>query len=189
MRGWVWVILSLAAGCHDTSSPSGAPSAPLADGSTVQVTEVVKGDEVWVRHGDEKARVRLTGVYAFRSDGRSPREPELAGRAQARLAELLAGRTVTLRHEPTTRDVMARYLVYLERDGSDVGKTLIEEGVALCYDEFPFARERDYLAAEANARTAKRGLWADTAVAATADALHARWRAARASRKSASEQQ
>ena len=46
------------------------------------------------------------------------------------------------------KDVHGRYLAYLELEGVDLGKRMVEEGVSMVYTEYDFAREGDYLTAE-----------------------------------------
>jgi len=86
--------------------------------------------------------VRIVGFDAPESDGRCTREPELAGRATARLRERLAGGGLELKLvrcacPPGTEGMRecnyGRACGTLKAGGQDVGTTLIGEGVARPY--------------------------------------------------------
>jgi endonuclease YncB( thermonuclease family) len=81
--------------------------------------------------------------------------------AKTYLSVKLLDQTVTVTIGIPPKDPLGRYLGYAERDGVDVNRDLIVQGHALAYTEFGHEREADYLAADAEARAARRGVWAD----------------------------
>lgn len=131
------------------------PSALLAQpprSYTAVVTHVSDGDTVWVRpaRGGARVPVRLLDIDA----------PEICQRSgqQSRdaLARQVLRRTVTV--EERGRDDYGRVLARLHRSGQDVGEQLVVEGHAWSY-RFR-NRPGPYHEQEAQARQARRGLWA-----------------------------
>lgn len=77
--------------------------------------------------------------------------------------EQVKGQTITLSLDETPRDRHGRLLayVYLE-DGRLLNRVLLEAGLAVVYRRFSFQMKEDFLQAEAQAKRAGRGLWAQT---------------------------
>lgn len=133
----------------------------LIAGPSGRVVEVIDGDTVRIL--GHAADVRLVGVQA-------PKLPlgrkgfaawPLAEEARAALADLVEGRTVTLRLGESPRDRNGRTLAHLVRDdGLWVQGELLRRGWARVYT---FSDNRrliaDMRAAETEARAAKRGIW------------------------------
>lgn len=126
---------------------------------TATVRHALDGDSLVLTDGRQ---VRLIGINApeIGVDGR-PDQP-LARAAQRRLAEWVAGRSVTLRFDIEKTDRHGRALAYVMRaDGADVQAQLAREGLAWCVAIPPNTAHADtYCAAEREARAAKRGVWA-----------------------------
>jgi endonuclease YncB( thermonuclease family) len=119
---------------------------------TAVVTHVSDGDTVWVRpvRGGPRVPVRLLDIDA----------PEICQRSglQSRdaLARQVLRRAVTV--EERGRDDFGRVLARLRRSGQDVGQLLVAEGHAWSHR---FRNQPGpYHAQEAQARQARRGLWA-----------------------------
>src|SRR5688500_3716330 len=132
------LVASVALAC----SP-GAPS-ELATGDTVTVREVVKGDEVVVDKAGREARVRILGIYAFEA---VIDDAALKGLAQAgidRVKELTGGKQVKVTLGERPKDAHGRWLAYLDVGGTDLGRQVVADGLAIVYTEYPFAREADY---------------------------------------------
>lgn len=143
---------------HDTTSGPG--------GSTkVMVVDVVDGDTLRVATpaGRDLGRVRLLGIDA--PEVEHPPDPaECYGATATRtLAALVPeGTNVVLVEDPTqdSRDVYGRLLRYVDRDGRDVSRQLLQDGAVGLYDARPeIIRADDYTAAAEEAREAGRGLW------------------------------
>jgi micrococcal nuclease len=68
--------------------------------------------------------------------------------------------TVALSCEPESRDRHGRLLAYVTLpDGRLLNRLMLEKGYAVVYRRFDFALKDDFLAAEAEARRNKVGLW------------------------------
>jgi len=136
-----------------------APATPAARESA-RVRAVTDGDTVVLADG---RRVRLVGINAPETshDGR-PAEP-LAVAARERLAALVAGRTVQLEFGAERQDRYGRTLAHLWLpDGRLVQDDLLTRGLAVAIAVPPNLRHLErYLAAEAGARAAGRGVWSD----------------------------
>lgn len=140
------VAVAIVAGCS-AKAPPPPPSAPtwlvvsVHDGDTVRALDPEK-----VEH-----RVRLAGIDA-------PEIGQAFGRvARDRLRELaLRQRVVMHLHD---RDRYGRDLATLEAGGRDLGRQLVTEGLAWHFTRY--SDDPALAAAEAEARAAGRGLWAD----------------------------
>jgi endonuclease YncB( thermonuclease family) len=155
------------------------PVAEIATGDTVDVVDVVKGDELVVKKGKREAHIRLLGVHAFDAVMDDP----VIDRLRLPVLEhvkAVKGKKVQVTLGKTSKDPHGRYLAYVGHDGHQLNRDLIAEGFVLVYTEYPFAREKDYLAAEAEARAAKKGIWADSVALKTLVGLRKLWREARA---------
>ena len=136
-------LLVVASGCGRSPAPA-SPAwyvVSVHDGDTLRAI-----DEQKVEH-----RVRLAGIDA----------PELGqpfGRvARDRLRELALRQQVAVQvHD---RDRYGRDLATLEAGGQDLGRQLVTEGLAWHFTRY--SDDAGLAAAEAEARAAGRGLWAD----------------------------
>ncbi|MEI7783370.1 MAG: thermonuclease family protein [Betaproteobacteria bacterium] len=143
LRAAVWLCIAVLCG---------AWSAAAAQIETVTVTYVADGDTVYVRGpGHEMAQaVRLLGIDA----------PEICQEggpaARQALQALLLGQSVTLARQG--RDSYGRELAIVYWQGQDVGRWLVEQGLAWSYhfgrDAGPYAQE------QRSARAAGLGLFA-----------------------------
>jgi endonuclease YncB( thermonuclease family) len=132
----------------------GFPRTILAD--TAGIASVIDGDTIEV-HGQ---RIRLHGIDAPES-GQSCLDTvgqkwRCGQKAALALQDLIGRRTVTC----DKRDV-DRYGRTISRcfvGDTDINAWLVAQGLALAYRRY----SHDYLAAEDNARAAKRGIWAGT---------------------------
>jgi endonuclease YncB( thermonuclease family) len=120
--------------------------------SSATVVAVTDGDTVRARENGSQLNLHLDGVDA----------PELSQKfgseARAYLSELVANRTVTVRVKSRAShggESVAR----LEVAGADVSAMLLQRGLARYCGRF--VEDQRLRAAEAEARKAGRGLWAD----------------------------
>lgn len=127
----------------------------LPDGDTLAVLSVHDGDSLRLRRADGQGMaVRLYGVDC----------PELGqphGDAARELTRRMVGRSVTVR--PTGGKSWRREVaVVLLHDGRSLQSALVEAGMAWVDDRFCRRAEcDDWRQAQARARAARRGLWAD----------------------------
>lgn len=166
------------AGCLGLGTDaSGSEGSFGGNESAVTVVEVVDGDTVDVRYADGTTdTVRLLGVDT--PEVRAENQPaefegvpdttagreclrEAGGAASDALRDRIAGERVTLVVDPTAdrRDRYDRLLAYVERDGTDLNRWLVEAGHARVYDA-AFRRSDAYYAAESAAQAEERGVWA-----------------------------
>lgn len=134
----------------------------LADAGTAVVAEVIDGDTVVLGDGRE---VRFVGIQAPKLPLGRRNFPEwpLAPEARAAVVELIGGRPVAVRPGETAQDRHGRVLAHLFRvdDGLWVQGEMLRRGLARVYT-FPDNRRlaAEMMAAEADARAARRGMWA-----------------------------
>ena len=134
----------------------------LAQTGIAQVDRVIDGDPIRVQLDGARDTVRLTGVdtpeTTHPSRGVEPHGPEAAAYTTARLT----GATVRLDLDPAgdAQDGYGRILRYVMlARGENVNATLIRDGYATAIRRFPYARQRECLQLEAQARRARRGRW------------------------------
>lgn len=143
----------------------GAAPAAASRADEGVVTRVADGDTVHVRLRGREVTVRLIGVdtpeLGDRDDPSAPPQP-FAKQAASFTREALTGRRVRLEYEPRDRlDRYGRTLAYVFLDGGILfNRRLVQDGYARAYARFPFRYREQFLADEAAARRAQRGLWA-----------------------------
>lgn len=136
--------------------------APLTPGF-YPIAEFVDGDTVAVDMNGELEIIRFIGVDT--PETRHPEKPvQCFGYAAADFTKALIGsHPVRLEADPinSNRDRYDRLLryVYLP-DGTLVNQKLVEEGYGFAYTAFEFSKSAEFVASEAAARIASRGLWA-----------------------------
>jgi endonuclease YncB( thermonuclease family) len=149
-------LLALAAAL--TAAP--AVAAELRAGGAYLALGAREGDVVNLAG----AELRLSGILAPRSSDRgSAREVEgAAAMARTALERLVRGQTLRLWHEDVERDRHGRFLAHARLGGGLwVADELLRQGHARVFTQpGQTARVREMLAVEAEARAAKRGLWA-----------------------------
>lgn len=182
---WLVVGLLLAASVYFTAAVEWrraqwkGQALEIPSGTDVRVLRIVDGDEVVVEFEDQLVTVRILGIKCF--DAKS-NDPILAGAGQGCQSALIGqvrNQTVGVVYDELKFDKNKRILAYLRRGEVDVGAQLVSDGHALVYTRYPFSREKEYLAAQAKARAASAGLWANSKVVLRATALDATWRAQR----------
>jgi micrococcal nuclease len=150
-----------------------APPAAHGIDRHVVVERVVDGDTLVVRDGERAVRVRLIGIDtpelhpSAKLDAQVRRGWDarvirrLGRRATERTRRLVEGRTVRLELDVETHDRYGRLLAYVHVGDASVAETLLREGWATTLTIPPNVRyvER-FRRLEAEARAARRGLWA-----------------------------
>ena len=132
--------------------------ASAAPAEAQRVRQVFDGDTISVAN---VGVVRLIGVDAPEKHG-SYRASEPFGDAAADfLRALLLGQDVRLEFDGPRTDPYKRTLAYVVlADGRLANLEIIRAGWAETYRRFTFARKPDFLAAERDAKAARRGMWA-----------------------------
>ena len=153
-----------------TLSPTTVPTqdlSPIPNDKTYTVIQVVDGDTIKVSMDDVKTTIRLIGLDT--PETVDPRKPvQCFGKeATNKMLELLRSKTVLLEEDQSQgdKDKYGRLLRYIFLpDGTNVNKTLIQEGYAYEYTyNLPYRYQDEFKKAQISARESKRGLWADNA--------------------------
>jgi micrococcal nuclease len=166
-----------------TGDKSGA--AELASGDLVHVVRIVKGDELVVRKGHGEATVRVIGIHAFSAEIQDDTTVDMARRSNTFLRDKTLNAEIKLTFDTSPKDVYGRYLAYISVNDLDLGRLLLEQGLAIVYTEFPFARQADYFGAETGARSAKANLWNVADLVTVARGLRQQWQKARSAQAGA----
>lgn len=157
-----WLLaLAVLGGCAESSEDATA----RPDGSGIRVVEVIDGDTFDITLPDGSTeRVRIIGVNA-------PERGECRAEAATRwLAERIDGEAVTLVEDRSDRDRYGRLLRYVELDGTDVGRAMVADGLAIARRYPPDTARADRLeSAQEEAQARGLGLWASDACGAAAD--------------------
>lgn len=149
-------------GAPPDSGPVGdlPPPPPEPDGALAEavVTRVIDGDTVEISGGTD---IRIIGIDT--PETKDPRKPVqcFGVEATAQMKKLVEGKVVRLEINPGDElDKHGRDLRYLMLGDIDVGAEMIRDGYAFAYRPFPHVRMDQYVQLEADAKAAKRGLWA-----------------------------
>ncbi len=142
----------------------------VADAEGV-VLRVVDGDTLIIRRDGEppgaKTTVRLIGVDTPETVHPSKPIERYGKEAAAFLKREVEGKEVRLLTDAGTasKDRYGRDLLYVRRvpDGWFANLEIIRQGYGHAYTRFPFGLMTEFRRAEIEAKTAKRGLWADPA--------------------------
>jgi endonuclease YncB( thermonuclease family) len=126
------------------------------------VARFVDGDTIAVTMGDQTETVRMIGIDT--PETHRPNTPvQCYGPAAAAFTKNLIGANkVRLEADPKSQnrdryDRLLRY-VYLP-DGRLVQEKLVEEGYGFAYTQFPFSKSAEFVADQARAQQAAKGLW------------------------------
>ncbi|NNC94938.1 MAG: thermonuclease family protein [Chitinophagales bacterium] len=124
----------------------------LCSAETVKVKWVIDGDTFLTE--DEK-KVRMIGINA------TERDTWFYSEAKFALIDKIKNQTVNLYTDSKSPaiDKHGRLLRYVELNGVDINKEMIEEGWAYAFLRYPFDRKIEYKAAEVTAQKAQVGLW------------------------------
>lgn len=122
----------------------------------VLVRRVIDGDSIEVA---TLGRINLLGIAAPKAAGRSPSNP-IGREAHQRLEGLLANRWVRVEYETDAAQSSRAAYVFLD-DGRFVNAWMLREGLARAAAQPGLRRSRELLTAEAEARSSRRGVWAD----------------------------
>lgn len=151
-------------GAHGASHLPGISAAWAAKRSApVAVAQVINGKSLILATGET---LRLASIQApnMPDNDATPRPGEpLAEEAKAALERLVGGQSVTFTPVPDSPDRRGRIVAELfDQNGQSVQEALIRAGYAMVYS-FPDHRApaKLWLALEAEARAAKRGIWAN----------------------------
>lgn len=160
-----FVVLAINGTAYAASSSQSSTSL-TAD--KVKVTSVVDGDTIKVKLGTKTETIRIIGIDT--PETVDPRKPvQCYGKeASARMKKLVNGKTVTLEKNPAEeRDKYDRLLRYVFIGSKDIGASMIQDGYAFSYKQFPHPKLDAYNKLETKAKDAKKGLWGDACSTST----------------------
>lgn len=183
---WLVVCVLIGASLYFTVSVEqrrrswSAHAGALTPGATVELVEVIDGDELAVRAAGGTFILRLLGIKCFDAKMNDPTVARHGAQCVQTLTDLITKKALTVEFDASAVDERGRRLAYLSAAGVDVGRSMVEQGHAAVYTEFGFSREPDYLAAEREARRRRRGMWRDPRARRRLEALKAEWAARRA---------
>ncbi|MBA2564124.1 MAG: thermonuclease family protein [Gemmatimonadetes bacterium] len=130
-------------------------------GSTVVVKRVIDGDTIEV---DPGGKVRLIGVDAAELGDSRDIVDSLGREATDYTRRALLGRKVRLDFDFDRRDDHGRLLAYAYLpDGTLFNEKIVEDGYAQALTRYPFRHLDEFVSAQRQARSARRGLWKDGA--------------------------
>ena len=130
---------------------------PSPVSETFKVTRVVDGDTIEIEGGE---KVRYIGIDT--PETVDPRKPVqcFGVEASKKNKELVEGKTVRLEKDITEKDKYDRLLRYIWVGEVLINLELVKQGFAVSYSYPPDIKyQNEFLAAEKEAREAKRGLW------------------------------
>lgn len=139
----------------------------VAADDRVRVDAVMDGDTIRVHHAGRTVVVRLIGVdtpeLGDRRDPGAGPQP-FAREATDHARRRLAGERVRLEYDRERHDRYGRTLAYVFLDdGTFFNRELVRDGWGRAFTRYPFRFREQFVADEAEARRAKRGLWAAVA--------------------------
>jgi len=131
------------------------------ENSRAFVIHVIDGDTIVVMLNGSKQKVRLQGVNTPEKDGPYTKAQPMNEAATRRTKELSENKTVTLvSGGKDETDKYGRLLAYVVLpDGRALNEILIKEGLAVVYRRFEYSEKRRYIAMEAEAKAACKGIW------------------------------
>jgi endonuclease YncB( thermonuclease family) len=153
----VWLLiafLSCLLGCNSKDNVG------LLSEDLVVVVEIVKGDEIIVEKGNTRFNVRMLGIDAFRKLLMNEEIVGMHQKAKNFLKKEILNKKVKVVFGEPIQDEHKRFLAYVEEQGQDINRLLIEEGYAMIYNRFSFGRELSYIEAEKTAKNNKKNIWA-----------------------------
>lgn len=133
-----------------------------AEGQEATVVGVMDGDTIRVRIGGVEDTVRLIGVDAPETRGKSQREEAWGERVKILVEKLTLGSTVRLIRDEVAgeRGSMGRLLRFVKLpDGRILNEVLVKDGHARALLRFPFSQEERYRVLQFQACGERRRLW------------------------------
>lgn len=162
----IWVVLGCVMGLSAQAADQKCNATAWAGkrSVTAKVHSTSDGDtfKAVIRGATYKVRLLAVDTPETNFQGRS--QGTWGEAAKARFKELLPkGASIRIAFDQTPCDIYGRMLGYIEKDGVDLNRKLVEEGLAATFCVFPTTSRCDsYAQALRDAMAAKRGFHADT---------------------------
>lgn len=171
------VLLLAPAAPRADGSPQTANAQPIRDFSdqtSYRVERIIDGDTVELAIDGQRVKVRLVGIDTPESHFPGRPVERYADEATEFVRGLIDGKSVYLEYDAMCdrQDSFGRTLAHLFRapDGLWVNLKIVQEGLGIVYDRFPFTYQELFHSNEDEAKAAARGLWS-TESAGSADAV------------------
>ena len=155
------LALASATGLHSCTETSAADDEP-PPAESAQVIAVVDGDTIDVQTADGEARVRLIGLDTPEINRDDGQDDCYAQEARDALNDLIYGKTVQLRADPTQDNVdsYGRMLRHIYIDGQSAAVVLLETGAAHEYTyDAAYIGQAEHRDAEHAAQADQLGMW------------------------------
>nr|DAP22281.1 MAG TPA: nuclease-like protein [Caudoviricetes sp.] len=125
---------------------------------SIKIIKIYDGDTITALTSQkEKIKIRLYGIDA-------PELKQPFGKASKRhLIDLISNKSLNIKEKG--KDKYGRTLAVLYNGNQDINAQMVIDGYAWAYDKF----SKDYVAFQQNARSLKKGLWADKDVVRPSD--------------------
>ncbi len=156
------VLLMLIVGAYRGWQTSQQTEPESLDEGPVEIEYVIDGDTFVLKN---QAKVRLLGIdcpetkHSLRGTGPEP----FADEATQFTKDFVAKGEIRLRFDQERIDRFGRHLAYVNRGDVSLNEELVRAGLAKAKPHYNFASsfKRTLLAAQDEARAARRGIWAD----------------------------
>jgi micrococcal nuclease len=157
---------SIAAAAELESAKCRASDWPGRNTLRARIVSVSDGDTVRIAVGSKSYSVRFLTIDAPELHFQGLSQGYWAERAHERLQDLLPiDAQVTIRLDEERCDRYGRVLGYVIKDGRDINRVLVNEGLAVTYCIYPNTQVcEQYGAATERARAANRGFFSDPSV-------------------------
>ena len=154
----------------------------FADNDLVTVIKVIDGDEVRIQNASGSTRLRLLGIQSFDASAKDLLLAEYGKIAVDYLEAEAVSKTAKLRIAPKAIDDEGRLLgsLILKDSGDDLAERMVENGITLVYEKYPFAQMESFLDSQQAAKNEKVGLWMSDRVRVRAESMSRLWRKERA---------
>lgn len=130
----------------------------IHDGDTIQVGGIGTVRLLGIDAPEQEASHRDRFFRRWKISPENLRRTHREGKTY--LIGTLKGQTVLLKTDAEQRDRYGRLLAYVYTpEDKLVNQDLLEKGYAVVYRRFDFGLKEEFLAAEAEARNARRGVW------------------------------
>jgi endonuclease YncB( thermonuclease family) len=145
-------------------------------GQKVNVVKIIDGDEIAVKMNNSQFVVRILGISSYEPAVNDPVMENVAKDTLRYLEKTILNYDVELVFEKFQQDKDKRVLAYVYYKGTDVGLSMVENGLSIVYTRYPFPRIEEYLHSERISRNARKGLWAVPAAAERSMMLKKLWK-------------
>lgn len=159
VRAWPALVAMALFAAVGLWRPFAAPDGPDLS-QTGLVTTVIDGDTIRLADG---RRVRYIGIDSPEMDSPSDAARQIANRAKAFNTELVDAKEVRLEFDVEKKDRYGRTLAYVWVAGKLANAELVNAGLARAHTYGANRKHADKLTnLEQTAKTARKGIWADT---------------------------